>query len=170
MEAEGKKGKVWEAETQKTEARKAQAQKRTETQKTEAQKRAETQKSTAPQKDKGQNAREEKTETRKAEFGQVLPKEELGAAPQGSGKEAKTLPRKASKTVPKEPAKNASGQAAEKRTSVDADTESTILEGGVSGKVNRTMGKPKPKTEPDANTGEAKPAGVVLTDKDSIMS
>lgn len=170
MEAEGKKGKVWEAETQKTEARKTQAQKRTETQKTEAQKRAETQKSTAPQKDKGQNAREEKAVTQKTEAGQFFPKGGAGAAPQGSGKEAKTLPRKASKTVSKAPAKNASGQAAEKRTSVDADTESTIPEGAVSGKVNRTIGKPKPKTEPDVNTGAAQPAGVVLTDKNSIMS
>lgn len=36
-------------------------------------------------------------------------------------------------------------------------------------KVSRTTSKPKPKTEPGVKTGSAQPAGVVLTDKDSIM-
>ena len=170
MEAEGKKGKVWEAETQKTEARKTQAQKRTETQKTEAQKSAETQKSTAPQRDKRQNAKEEKTGTRKVEAGKTLPKGGAEATPQNPGKAAKAAPRTASEATSKAPARNAAEQTAEKKTPMDAVAESTIPKGTVSGKVNRTTGKPKPKTEPDANTGEAKPAEVVLTDKDSIMS
>lgn len=170
MEAEGKKGKAREAEAQKTEAKKTQAQKRMEAQKTEVQKRAETQKSIVPQKDKGQSAREEKAVARKAEAGQVLPKEGVGAAPQNSGKEAKAAHRTASKAAPKAPSGNAAEQTAEKKAPMAAVAESTIPEGIISGKVNRTTGRPKPKTEPDANTGEAQPAGVVLTDKNSIMS
>lgn len=35
--------------------------------------------------------------------------------------------------------------------------------------LNTAAGKPKPKTEPGERTGAAQHAGVVLTDKDSIM-
>lgn len=170
MEAEGKKGKAREAEAQKTEARKEQAQKRREAQKTEAQKSAETQKNTVPQRDKRQNAKEEKTGTRKVEAGPVLPKKGAGAALQDSGKEAKAANRTASKAAPKAPVGDAAKQTAEKKAPMDAVAESTIPEGTVSGKVNRSVGRPKPKTEPDVNTGAAQPAGVVLTDKNSIMS
>ena len=170
MEAEGKKGKAREADPQQTGEPRPKAQKstvpqKTEVQKAEAQKRAETQKGTG-----GQNAREENAGTRKEESGQVLPKGGAGAAPQDSGKEAKAAPRTASGASPKAPAKNTAEQTAEKKAPVNAVTESTIPEGAVSGKVNRTTGRPKPKTEPGAKTGAEQPVGVVLTDKDSIMS
>ena len=194
MEAEGKKGKAREAEAQKTEARKAQAQKRTEAQKTETQKRTEVsgeevpktgtqrsavpqkgaegqkimvQKGEEPQKNKVQNAREEKAGTRKAEAGQVLPKD--GASPQDSGKEAKAAPGTASKTAPKAPAENAAGQAVGKKASGDAATEGTIPGNTVLGKGNRGTGKMKPKTGTGVKAEPTQPAGVVLTDKDSIM-
>lgn len=84
--------------------------------------------------------------------------------PQDLGKEAKAAPRTASKASPKASAKNAAGQTAEKKASGDA-----VTEGAAPGKVSRTTGRQKPKTEPGVKTESAQPAGVVLTDKDSIM-
>ena len=80
---------------------------------------------------------------------------------QNSGKEvAKAAPKTASKTEPKASVRNEAKQTAEKQTSGNA----------VSEKVNRTAGKPMPKTEPDVKTDLGQPAGIVLTDKDSIMA
>ena len=159
MEAEGKKAGARKEEPQK----KMETQNRAGTQKTTVQKGAE------PQKNKVQNAREEKAGTRKAEDRQILPEGGAGAVPQDSGKEAKAAPRTASKASPKASAKNAAGQTAEKKASGDAVTEGTISEGAAPGKESRTTGRQKPKTEPGVKTGSAQPAGVVLTDKDSIM-
>ena len=159
MEAEGKKAGARKEEPQK----KMETQNRAGTQKTTVQKGAE------PQKNKVQNAREEKAGTRKAEDRQILPEGGAGAVPQDSGKEAKAAPRTASKASPKASAKNAAGQTAEKKASGDAVTEGTIPEGAAPGKVSRTTGRQKPKTEPGEKTESAQPAGVVLTDKDSIM-
>ena len=125
------------------------------------------QKGEEPQKNKVQNAREEKAGTRKAEAGQVLPKD--GASPQDSGKEAKAAPGTASKTAPKAPAENAAGQAVGKKASGDAATEGTIPGNTVLGKGNRGTGKMKPKTGTGVKAEPTQPAGVVLTDKDSIM-
>ena len=138
-------------------------QNRTGTQKTTVQKGAE------PQKSKVQNAREEKAGTRKAEDRQILPEGGAGAVPQDSGKEAKAAPRTESKAAPKELAKNTVKQTVEEKTSGDAVTKNTIPEGVAPEKTNRATGKPKPKTAQGAKTGLAQPAGVVLTDKDSIM-
>ena len=116
MEAEGKKAGARKEEPQK----KMETQNRAGTQKTTVQKGAE------PQKNKVQNAREEKAGTRKAEDRQILPEGGAGAVPQDSGKEAKAAPRTASKASPKASAKNAAGQTAEKKASGDAVTEGTI--------------------------------------------
>ncbi len=164
MEAEGEKAGEQKAEPQK----KMETQNRTGTQKTAAQKTT-VQKGAVPQKNKVQNAREEKAGTRKAEDRQTLPEGGAGAVPQDLGKEAKAAPRTASKASPKASAKNAAGQTAEKKASGDAVTEGTIPEGAAPGKESRTTGRQKPKTEPGTKTGSAQPAGVVLTDKDSIM-
>lgn len=164
LEAEGKK-----AGTQKTEPqKKTETQNRTVAQKTVTQKTT-VQKGTEAQKNKVQNAREEKTGTQKAKTGQVLPKDGAGAGPQDSGKEAKAAPRTESKAASKELAKNTAEQTVEKKASGDAVTKNAIPEGAAPEKVSRTTSKPKPKTEPGVKTGSAQPAGVVLTDKDSIM-
>ena len=157
-----------EAEGEKAGAQKAEPQKKTGAQKTAAQK-ATVQKGAVPQKNKVQNAREEKAVTQKAEAGQVLLKSGTGTVPQDSGKEAKAAPRTESKAAPKEPAKNTAKQTVEKKASGDAVTKNAIPEGAAPEKVSRTTSKPKPKTEPGVKTGSAQPAGVVLTDKDSIM-
>ena len=164
MEAEGKKAGVQKAEPQK----KMETQNRTGTQKTAAQKTT-VQKGAEPQKNKVQNAREEKAGTQKAEAGQVLPEGGAGAVPQDSGKEAKAAPRTASKAAPKEPAKNTAKQTVEKKASRDAVTKNTIPEGVAPEKTDRATGRLKPKTAQGAKTESAQPAGVVLTDKDSIM-
>ncbi len=164
MEAEGKRAGTRKEEPQK----KMETQNRAGTQKTAAQKTT-VQKGAEPQKNKVQNAREEKAGTRKAEDRQTLPEGGAGAVPQDLGKEAKAAPRTASKASPKASAKNAAGQTAEKKASGDAVTEGTIPEGAAPGKESRTTGRQKPKTEPGTKTGSAQPAGVVLTDKDSIM-
>ena len=164
LEAEGEKAGAQKAEPQK----KTETQNRTGAQKTAAQK-ATVQKGAVPQKNKVQNAREEKAVTQKAEAGQVLLKSGTGTVPQDSGKEAKAAPRTESKAAPKEPAKNTAKQTVEKKASGDAVTKNAIPEGAAPEKVSRTTSKPKPKTEPGVKTGSAQPAGVVLTDKDSIM-
>ena len=164
MEAEGKRAGTRKEEPQK----KMETQNRAGTQKTAAQKTT-VQKGAEPQKNKVQNAREEKAGTRKAEDRQTLPEGGAGAVPQDLGKEAKAAPRTASKASPKASAKNAAGQTAEKKASGDAVTEGTIPEGAAPGKESRTTGRQKPKTEPGTKTGSAQPAGVVLTDKNSIM-
>ena len=164
MEAEGKRAGTRKEEPQK----KMETQNRAGTQKTAAQKTT-VQKGAEPQKNKVQNAREEKAGTRKAEDRQTLPEGGAGAVPQDPGKEAKAAPRTASKASPKASAKNAAGQTAEKKASGDAVTEGTIPEGAAPGKESRTTGRQKPKTEPGVKTESAQPAGVVLTDKDSIM-
>lgn len=164
LEAEGKKAGAQKAEPQK----KTETQNRTGTQKTAAQKTT-VQKGAEPQKYKVQNAREEKAGTQKAEAGQTISKGGAGAVPQDSGKEAKTAPRTELKAAPKEPAKNTAKQTEEKKASGDAVTKNAIPEGAAPEKVSRTTGKPKPKTEPGVKAGLAQPAGVVLTDKDSIM-
>ena len=164
MEAEGEKAGAQKAEPQK----KTETQNRTGAQKTAAQK-ATVQKGAVPQKNKVQNAREEKAVTQKAEAGQVLLKSGTGTVPQDSGKEAKAAPRTESKAAPKEPAKNTAKQTVEKKASGDAVTKNAIPEGVAPEKMNRTTGKPKQKTEPGVKTESVQPSGVVLTDKDSIM-
>ena len=159
MEAEGKIAGARKEEPQK----KMETQNRAGTQKTTVQKGAE------PQKNKVQNAREEKAGTRKAEDRQILPEGGAGAVPQDSGKEAKAAPRTESKAAPKEPSKNTVKQTVEEKTSGDAVTKNTIPEGVAPEKTNRATGKSKLKTAQGAKTGLAQPAGVVLTDKDSIM-
>ena len=159
MEAEGKRAGTRKEEPQK----KMETQNRAGTQKTTVQKGAE------PQKNKVQNAREEKAGTRKAEDRQILPEGGAGAVPQDPGKEAKAAPRTESKAAPKEPSKNTVKQTVEEKTSEDAVTKNTIPEGVAPEKTNRATGKSKPKTAQGAKTGLAQPAGVVLTDKDSIM-
>ncbi len=164
LEAEGKKAGAQKAEPQK----KTETQSRTGAQKTVAQKTT-VQKSAEQQKNKVQNAKEDNAGAQNAKAGQVLPKGGAGAGPQDSGKEAKAAPRTESKAASKEPAKNTAKQTVEKKASGDTATGNTIPEGAAPEKVSRTTGKPKPKTEPGVKTGLAQPAGVVLTDKDSIM-
>ena len=164
MEAEGKKAGIRKTEPQK----KTETQSRTGAQKTAAQKTT-VQKSAEQQKNKVQNAKEDNAGAQNAKAGQILPKGGAGAGPQDSGKEAKAASRTQSKAASKEPAKNTAKQTVEKKASGDTATGNTIPEGAAPGKVSRTTGKPKPKTEPGVKTGSAQPAGVVLTDKDSIM-
>ena len=164
LEAEGKKAGAQKAEPQK----KTETQNRTVAQKTVAQKTT-VQKGAESQKNKVQNAREEKAGTKNVKAGQVLPKGGVGAVPQDSGKEAKAAPRTESKAAPKEPAKNTVKQTVEEKTSGDAVTKNTIPEGVDPEKTNRATGRLKPQTAQGAKRGSAQPAGVVLTDKDSIM-
>ena len=79
--------------------------------------------------------------------------------------EKKAGTQKGTQSARKAPAKSAAKQATEKKASGNTATEKTVP-----GKDNRNTGRLTAKTGPGVETDAGQPAGVVITDKDSIMS
>lgn len=107
----------------------------------------------------------QKMGAQKAEDAQDVPRDRTTAEARNAGKEeaAKASPKATSKTEPKAPAGNAK-QAVGRQASGNGAIGRTVP-----GKADGTVGRPEIKTEPDVSTGSGPPAGVMLTDKDSIM-
>lgn len=167
MEAGEKKAGTQRAGAQKAEIQGAGVQKRAEAQKSRLQGAGTKTAGMQGAKDNAGIKKEmaQKTWAQKAEDAQDASGDRATAETRNAGKEeaAKASPKAASKTEPKAPAGNAK-QTAGRRASGNGATGRTVP-----GKADGTAGKLETKTEPDVNTGSGQPAGVVLTDKDSIM-
>nr|WP_300789118.1 type IV secretory system conjugative DNA transfer family protein [uncultured Acetatifactor sp.] len=167
MEAGEKKAGTQRAGAQKAEIQGAGVQKRAEAQKSRLQGAGTKTAGMQGAKDNAgmKKEMEQKTWAQKAEDAQDASGDRATAETRNAGKEeaAKASPKAASKTEPKAPAGNAK-QTAGRRASGNGVTGRTVP-----GKADGTAGKLETKTEPDVNTGSGQPAGVVLTDKDSIM-
>ncbi len=167
MEAGEKKAGTQRAGAQKAEIQGAGVQKRAEAQKSRLQGAGTKTAGMQGAKDNAGIKKEmaQKTWAQKAEDAQDASGDRATAETRNAGKEeaAKASPKAASKTEPKALAGNAK-QTAGRRASGNGVTGRTVP-----GKADGTAGKLETKTEPDVNTGSGQPAGVVLTDKDSIM-
>ena len=167
MEAGEKKAGTQRAGAQKAEMQGAEVQKRAEAQKSRLQGAGMKTAGMQGAKDNAEVKKEmvRKTWAQKAEDAQDALGDRATAETRNAGKEqaAKASPKAAPKTEPKAPAGNAK-QTAGRRASGNGATGRTVP-----GKADGTAGKLETKTEPDVNTGSGQPAGVVLTDKDSIM-
>ena len=167
MEAGEKKAGTQRAGAQKAEIQGAGVQKRAEAQKSRLQGAGTKTAGMQGAKDNAgmKKEMEQKTWAQKAEDAQDASGDRATAETRNAGKEeaAKASPKAASKTEPKAPVGNAK-QTAGRRASGNGVTGRTVP-----GKADGTAGKLETKTEPDVNTGSGQPAGVVLTDKDSIM-
>ena len=167
MEAGEKKAGTQRAGAQKAEIQGAGVQKRAEAQKSRLQGAGTKTAGMQGAKDNAGIKKEmaQKTWAQKAEDAQDASGDRATAETRNAGKEeaAKASPKAASKTEPKAPAGNAK-QTAGRRASGNGVTGRTVP-----GKADGTADKLETKTEPDVNTGSGQPAGVVLTDKDSIM-
>ena len=167
MEAGEKKAGTQRAGAQKAEIQGAGVQKRAEAQKSRLQGAGTKTAGMQGAKDNAgmKKEMEQKTWAQKAEDAQDASGDRATAETRNAGKEeaAKASPKAASKTEPKAPVGNAK-QTAGRRASGNGVTGRTVP-----GKADGTADKLETKTEPDVNTGSGQPAGVVLTDKDSIM-